>query len=146
PPDRTRMRFRWLAFIALLPLAGCGVIYKVDTQQGNLFDKATVEALQPGMSKRQVLLAMGSPALSSPFNQDRWDYVSTIRRGRNKMETKVLTLYFENDVLARIDGDYFAEDPAQMIKDARKYKRQYPDSESAEERRERRRGGNQDQG
>ena len=140
------MRFRWLALIALFPLAGCGVIYKVDTQQGNLFDKATVEALQPGMSKRQVLLVMGSPAVISPFNQDRWDYVSTIRRGRNSMETKDLTLYFENDLLARIDGDYFPEDPEQMIKDARKYKREYPDSETAEERRKRRRGGNQDQG
>lgn len=142
------MRFRWLALIALFPLAGCGVIYKVDTQQGNLFDKATVEALQPGMSKRQVLLVMGSPAVISPFNQDRWDYVSTIRRGRNRMETKDLTLYFENDLLARIDGDYFPEDPDQMIKDARKYKRQYTDDKAAaEERKKRRRGGgDQDQG
>ena len=39
PPDRYRMRLRWLAPLAFLPLAGCGVIYKVDTQQGNLFDK-----------------------------------------------------------------------------------------------------------
>ncbi len=139
PLDRLRMRLRWLALLAFLPLAGCGVIYKVDTQQGNLFDKATVESLQPGMSKRQVLLVMGSPAVISPFNQDRWDYVSTIRRGRNKMETKDLTLYFENDLLARIDGDYFPEDPDQLIKDARKYKRQYDDKAAAEERRKRRR-------
>jgi outer membrane protein assembly factor BamE len=140
------MRFRWLALIALFPLAGCGVIYKVDTQQGNLFDKATVESLQPGMSKRQVLLVMGSPAVISPFNQDRWDYVSTIRRGRNSMETKDLTLYFENDLLARIDGDYFPEDPDQMIKDARKYKRQYTDEKSAAEERKKRRRGGDDQG
>ena len=43
------MRLRWLALLALIPLTGCGLIYKVDTQQGNLFDKSTVDALKPGM-------------------------------------------------------------------------------------------------
>jgi len=127
------MRLRWLFLLALAPLAGCGVIYKVDTQQGNLFDKATVDALKPGMSKRQVRLVMGSPAVISPFDQDRWDYVSTIRRGRNRMETKDLTLYFKDDALVRIDGDYFPEDPDQLIRDARKYKRDYPDDKRADE-------------
>jgi outer membrane protein assembly factor BamE len=127
------MRLRWLFLLALAPIAGCGVIYKVDTQQGNLFDKATVEALKPGMSKRQVRLVMGSPAVISPFDQDRWDYVSTIRRGRNRMETKDLTLYFKDDALVRIDGDYFPEDPDQLIRDARKYKRDYPDEKRPDE-------------
>ncbi|MBA8884911.1 outer membrane protein assembly factor BamE [Dokdonella fugitiva] len=141
------MRLRWLALLALAPLSGCGLIYKVDAQQGNLFDKATVESLKPGMSKRQVLLVMGSPSVISPFDQDRWDYVSTIRRGRNKMASKDLTLYFENDQLAKIDGDYFPEDPEQLIKDARKYKREYPDEKrSDEERKKKRRGGDQGQG
>ncbi|MGH8171984.1 MAG: outer membrane protein assembly factor BamE, partial [Rhodanobacteraceae bacterium] len=57
------MRFRWLTLLALAPLAGCGLVYKVDVQQGNLFDEATVQSLKPGMSKRQVLLVMGSPAV-----------------------------------------------------------------------------------
>lgn len=127
------MRLRWLALLALVPLTGCGLIYKVDAQQGNLFDKPTVEALKPGMSKRQVLLVMGSPAVISPFDQNRWDYVSTIRRGRSKMESKDLVLYFKDDALVKIDGDYFPEDPQQMIKDARKYKRQYPDEKRPEE-------------
>ena len=141
------MRLRWLALLALAPLTGCGLIYKVDAQQGNLFDKATVESLKPGMSKRQVLLVMGSPSVISPFDQDRWDYVSTIRRGRNKMASKDLTLYFENDQLAKIDGDYFPEDPDVLIKDARKYKREYPDEKrSDEDRKKKRRGGDQGQG
>ncbi len=33
------MRLRWLAFLALIPLTSCSLVYKVDTQQGNLFDK-----------------------------------------------------------------------------------------------------------
>jgi outer membrane protein assembly factor BamE len=127
------MRLRWIALLAFVPLTGCGLIYKVDAQQGSLFDKSTVDALKPGMSKRQVLLVMGSPAVISPFDQNRWDYVSTIRRGRNKMASKDLILYFKDEALVKIDGDYFPEDPDQMIKDARKYKRQYPDEKRPEE-------------
>jgi outer membrane protein assembly factor BamE len=139
------MRFRWLTLLALAPLAGCGLVDKVDVQQGNLFDKATVESLRPGMSKRQVLLVMGSPAVVSPFDQDRWDYVSSIRRGRNTMESKDLTLYFENESLVRIDGDYFPEDADQLIQDARKYKRQYPDEQRPEEEKEKKKKQQQQQ-
>ncbi|MEO5626247.1 MAG: outer membrane protein assembly factor BamE [Dokdonella sp.] len=135
------MRLRWLALLALSPLTGCGIIYKVDAQQGNLFDKATVDSLKPGMSKRQVLLVMGSPAVTSPFDQNRWDYVSTIRRGRGKMASKDLVLYFKDNALVKIDGDYFPEDPEQMIKDARKYKRQYPDEKRPEDDKKKKQGG-----
>ncbi len=138
------MRLRWLVLLAFVPLAGCGLIYKVDTQQGNLFDKATVESLKEGMSKRQVLLVMGSPAVTTPFDQNRWDYVSSIRRGRNRMETKDLVLHFKDDALVKIEGDYFPEDPDQMIRDARKYKRQYPDEKNPEEKKKKKQG--QDQG
>ena len=137
------MRLRWLALLAFIPLTSCNLVYKVDTQQGNLFDKSTVDALKPGMSKRQVLLVMGSPALTSPFDHDRWDYVSTIRRGRNKMATKDLVLTFKDDSLIKIDGDYFPEDPDQMIKDARKYKRQFPDEKRPEDEKKKRGGQNQ---
>ena len=127
------MRLCWLALLASIPLAGCGLIYKVDVQQGNLFDKTTVDSLKPGMTKRQVLLVMGSPAVVSPFDQDRWDYVSSIRRGRRTMDSKDLTLYFKDDALVKIDGDYFPEDPDQLIRDAGKYKRQYPDEKRPDE-------------
>ena len=130
------MRFRWLALFASVSMAGCGLIYKVDVQQGNLFDKATVDSLKPGMSKRQVLLVMGSPSVVSPFDQNTWHYVSTIRRGRNTMESKDLALYFKDDALAKMDGDYFPEDPDQLIKDANKYKRQYPDEKRPDEDKE----------
>lgn len=136
------MRLRWIALLALIPLAGCGVIYKLDVQQGNLFDKEQVEILKPGMTKRQVLLIMGSPSIVSPFDSDRWDYVSTIRRGRGKMDTKDLVLHFDGDALARIEGDYFPEDPDVLIRDASKYKRQYPD-EKREDEEERPRPENQ---
>jgi len=43
------------------------------------------------------------------------------------MDTKDLVLYFEGDSLGKIDGDYFSEDPVELIRLATKYKRQYPD-------------------
>jgi outer membrane protein assembly factor BamE len=140
------MRLRWLALVAFLPLAGCGLIYKVDVQQGNLFDKETVDSLKPGMTKRQVLLVMGSPAIISPFDQDRWDYVSSIRRGRHVMEEKDLTLYFKDDALVKIDGDYFPEDAEELIHDASKYKRQYPDEKRSDEDKEKKKKQQQGQG
>ena len=135
------MRLRWLALLALAPLTGCGLIYKVDAQQGNLFDKSTVDTLKPGMSKRQVMLTMGSPSVINPFQQSRWDYISTFRRGNGRMETKDLVLYFDGDSLGKIDGDYFSEDPVELIRLATKYKRQYPDEKRTDEDKKKRGGG-----
>jgi outer membrane protein assembly factor BamE len=115
------------AALCVIAVAACSPIYKLDIQQGNLFNKNLVDSLKPGMSKRQVTLVMGSPSIVSTFNQNRWDYVSTLRKGNGRMATKDLTLYFENDALAKIEGDYFAEDPVELVKEATKYKRQYPD-------------------
>lgn len=129
---------------AALALVACSPIYKLDIQQGNLFSKTLVDSLKPGMTKRQVTLVMGSPSAVSPFEQNRWDYISTIRRGNGRMETKDLTLFFEADSLARIEGDYFAENPNELIKEATKYKRQYPDDkklDDAEKKKQQQGGG-----
>ena len=134
--------FRTFALVAVgFGVVACSPIYKLDIQQGNLFSKSLVDSLKPGMTKRQVTLVMGSPSVVSPFQQNRWDYVSTIRRGNGRMETKDLVLYFENESLARIEGDYFAENPQELIKEATKYKRQYPDDKRPKEEDEKRRGG-----
>jgi len=121
-------------------LGACNPIYQLDIQQGNLFSKAQVESLKPGMTKRQVMLTMGSPSVVNPFQQSRWDYISTYRRGNGRMETKDLTLFFDGDSLTKIDGDYFAEEPAELIRLATKYKRQYPDEKRPDEDKKKRGG------
>jgi outer membrane protein assembly factor BamE len=134
--------FRTVAFTALaLGLGACSPIYKLDIQQGNLFSKSLVDSLKPGMTKRQVTLVMGSPSVVSPFDQNRWDYISTLRQGNGRMQSKDLVLYFENDALSRIEGDYFAENPQELIKEARKYKRQYPDDKRLKEEEKKQQGG-----
>lgn len=98
------MRLILIALAALL-LNACGLLYRQDVQQGNLFEEDQLETLKPGMTKRQVVLILGSPALQSPFREDRWDYVSSTKID-GKFETKRLTLYFDGNLLARIEGDY----------------------------------------
>jgi len=133
---------RVLALAAIaFGLGACNPVYQLDIQQGNLFSKSLVDSLKPGMTKRQVTLVMGSPSVVSPFAQNRWDYISTIRRGNGRMETKDLVLYFENDALARIEGDYFAENPQELNREATKYKRQYPDDKRPKEEEEKRKQG-----
>ncbi|GMV31555.1 MAG: hypothetical protein AMXMBFR59_36800 [Rhodanobacteraceae bacterium] len=119
-------------------LGGCGFIYRPDVQQGSLLSKPIVDQLKPGMTKRQVTLLLGTPSLTSPFESDRWDYVSSIQRRGGKITTKNLSLTFENDALARIEGDYFPEDPQQLIKDAKKYRVEFPDEKRPDDKK---RGG-----
>jgi outer membrane protein assembly factor BamE len=133
------LRFAGFALCGLA-VAACSPIYKLDIQQGNLLTKALVDALKPGMTKHQVTLVMGSPSVVSPFDQNRWDYVSTLRRRNGRMETKDLTLYFDGDSLNRIEGDYFAENPDELIKEATKYKRQYPDDKRPDDDKKKKQG------
>ena len=130
------------AALCVLAIAACSPIYKLDIQQGNLFNKNLVDSLKPGMSKRQDTLVMGSPSIVSSFDQNRWDYVSTMRRGNGHMETKDLTLFFENDSLAKIEGDYFSENPTDLIREATKYKRQYPDDKRPDDDKKKQQQGN----
>jgi outer membrane protein assembly factor BamE len=103
-------------------IAGCGLFYTPDVQQGNLLDKKNVDQLQPGLTKRQVLVLLGTPSVTSPFDQDRWDYVSTFSHRGGTMTKRTLTLTFNNDTLVRTEGDFFAQDGKQLLKDSEKYK------------------------
>jgi len=79
-------------------------VYKMPIQQGNILTPELVASLEPGMSKRQVRFLLGTPLLTDVFYPNRWDYTYTIRRGHEPMEKKRLTLFFEDDALARIEG------------------------------------------
>jgi outer membrane protein assembly factor BamE len=121
---RTLLRTLVCALLACA-VAGCGLIYQPAVQQGNLLDKKTVDKLKPGLTKRQVIVLMGSPSVASPFDSDRWDYVRTYApRGRN-MTTQALTLYFNNDVLVRTEGNFFPADASKLLDQSKKYSIDY---------------------
>lgn len=110
-----------LAVSTLALASGCNAIYKVDIYQGSLLEKKQVDQLKPGMSKRQVALLIGSPSIQDPFHQDRWDYLASVSKRGGETEVKNLVLHFDGDTLARVEGDYFPEQDAQLVEDLRKY-------------------------
>ena len=77
--------------------------YKPDVQQGNTFDDKQVSQLKVGMSRQQVVFIMGTALLKDPFHKDRWDYIYTLAKGKAKAERRLLTLYFKNNRLSKID-------------------------------------------
>ena len=119
--------------VLALALGGCGVIYKPDVQQGNLLDAKSVQQLKPGMSKQQVLALLGTPSVASPFDQNRWDYVTTMQNRGGKVQERSLALYFNNDTLVRTEGDIFKETPQELLLEAKKYGPLYPSNLTKEE-------------
>jgi len=102
-----------LLLSVVLLLAGCGGnilqfpgVYKIDILQGNIITQDMVDQLRPGMTKRQVIFVMGSPLVTDPFDQDRWDYVYNYQPGGGERVGERLTVFFENDALVLITGDY----------------------------------------
>ena len=134
------MRFRFTLPTALLALTlgACGLVYEVPVNQGNLLEQESIDAIEPGMTKRQVALIMGTPSVQSPFDVDTWSYTASLPRRGKKPQVKSFVLIFENDVLARIEGDYFPQREEQLLEESRKIRgRQGDILEEAEQDRER---------
>ena len=111
-------------------IAGCHIAYTPDVQQGNLLNKDVVGQLKPGMTKHQVLVLLGTPSVRTPFDNSRWDYVSTQSHRGGKLKVRTFELTFNNDTLVRTEGDFFAQDPQQLIKESKKYNAGYPATET----------------
>ena len=70
-----------------------------------MISQEAVDKLTPGMTRKQVEFAMGTPLLKDVFHDNRWDYYYGIGIGEIELEKRV-SVYFENDKLVRITGDY----------------------------------------
>jgi outer membrane protein assembly factor BamE len=80
-------------------------VYRMTVQQGNIISEEMIDQVELGMSKAQVRYVLGTPLLTDMFHANRWDYTYTIKRGHAPMETKRLTLWFQDDQLVSIEGD-----------------------------------------
>jgi outer membrane protein assembly factor BamE len=89
-----------------IALSACSYLspYKIDIQQGNIVAQESVEKLKPGMTRSEVKNLLGTPLVSDIYHADRWDYVYTMRKGWRVEDKRKLTLTFEKDVLAKIEG------------------------------------------
>jgi outer membrane protein assembly factor BamE len=90
-------------------LSSCGLIYRIDVQQGNLVTDELLSQLKLGMTTQKVRYVMGNPLIKSVFHQkgdeERWDYYYSFREGWNKPETRQITLIFEKNTLMRMEGE-----------------------------------------
>lgn len=82
-------------------IASCA--YKPDVQQGNTFDDKQLSQLKIGMTQQQVIFIMGTPLLKDAFHKKRWDYAYTFAKGYGETKRRLLTLYFKNKKLSKID-------------------------------------------
>ena len=79
--------------------------YKIDIVQGNFVSREQAAALTLGMKRNQVRDILGTPLLASVFHADRWDYVFTFKRQGSEPQSRKVTVFFEGDVLMRVDAD-----------------------------------------
>ncbi len=106
---------RILILTAALLLTACSSVlnyapdfswaHKIDIQQGTVVTKDMADKLQPGMSREQVRFILGTPLVADLFHADRWDYPYRFQPGRGELEERKFTVFFENNKLARFDGD-----------------------------------------
>ncbi|MDF1645879.1 MAG: outer membrane protein assembly factor BamE [Legionellaceae bacterium] len=75
---------------------------KRTVQQGNLLPEKKITALKIGMTKEEVATLMGTSLLSPTFNNERWDYAYTWRKGSGSDTTRRLSIYFKNNRVTRI--------------------------------------------
>lgn len=111
----TSARSGQLKVLRLVPLAlmlaACSSVsvpispYRIDVQQGNALEQEAVDKLKPGLSRSQVRFLLGTPLLIDPFHGNRWDYVYNFRKAGKLTEQKRLVLFFDGDVLSRIETD-----------------------------------------
>jgi outer membrane protein assembly factor BamE len=116
-----------LVLAATLSAAGCSSyqpnwrslgVYKLDINQGNFLTDDQVEKLKVGQTKQQVRAILGSPLLTDAFHQNRWDYVYEFRRQGVTVEHRNFAVFFDDDKLARWEGDEMPKSIADLNKAA----------------------------
>jgi len=83
-------------------LAGCfpGVYY-IEIPQGNLINDSKLAEVKIGMEPRQVLYLLGTPLVTSSFNQNRWDYYYSVHHnGDTEIDHYITILFDEGRVIA----------------------------------------------
>ena len=81
------------------------LVYKLPKQQGNITEYEEVEKLEIGMNKAQVRFIMGTPMTVNSFDKERWDYTYVYKSAKGDVTRNMLTLYFTDGRLSKIDGE-----------------------------------------
>jgi outer membrane protein assembly factor BamE len=110
--------------LLLLPLAGCELVFKLPTRQGNVLDQKDLDKVSLGMSREQVRFLLGTPLAATALEADRWDYYGYYKPPRGEPRSRTVSLWFEADKLVRMEGEKpvagYSSPEAQALKDAKK--------------------------
>ena len=79
--------------------------YRTEVVQGNVVTREQQQLLRIGMTRLQVRDLLGTPLITSVFHANRWDYAFTIRRQGAEPLNRKLSVFFEGDVLTRVEAD-----------------------------------------
>jgi outer membrane protein assembly factor BamE len=134
------MQAKIFTLLVLLFIAGCSsvpsLLYKIDVQQGNVITREMVEKLKPGMTRAQVRFVLGSALIDDIFHKDRLDYVYRLEQQGVLIEESKLTVFFEDDKLARTEGDFsdsFASVSPQLVEPVKYLTEEKQDAELSPE-------------
>lgn len=95
-----------LSSLLLLTLLLNACVYQPPLSQGNLLVDEDIEQIETGMTRGQVRFLLGTPMVSDPFHDERWDYVYYLRVGREEATFKRwVSVYFEEDKVLRVVKD-----------------------------------------
>jgi outer membrane protein assembly factor BamE len=88
--------------LVAVSLAAC--VHRPYIQQGNYLETEDVDQVTTGMTRSQVRYLLGTPMISDPFTAQRWDYIYTLKRGRQrKIDRAHFVVYFDEDKVARVE-------------------------------------------
>jgi len=101
-------RLRRVALLLLMAagLAGAaGCVHRIDIQQGNFLDSKDIDRVTVGMTRVQVRSLLGTPMVADPFQDERWDYVYYLKKGRltKAVRRHFIVFFDEADKVARIE-------------------------------------------
>lgn len=101
-------RLRRIALLLLVTagLAGAaGCVHRIDIQQGNFLDSKDIDRVTVGMTRVQVRSLLGTPMVADPFQNERWDYVYYLKKGRltKAVRRHFIVFFDEADKVARIE-------------------------------------------
>ena len=119
PAARSRAGGRLAALALLAALPGCSYLpempslpsiasikpYRIDIQQGNYLSAEVVAQLKEGMTREQVRFVLGTPLVTDIFHANRWDYVFYRELGDGRKERHRVSVFFENEKLARYTSE-----------------------------------------
>ncbi|MFC3032254.1 outer membrane protein assembly factor BamE [Pseudoalteromonas fenneropenaei] len=93
--------------VLMLSLAGCSSwVYRINIPQGNFLEQSDIDKLRVDMTREQVLFVLGNPVAKNAFDNNTWHYSYSFNLGRESEQRQALEVYFENDRLKRIAGDF----------------------------------------